>query len=428
MRKVPFATFIWGLVVHALSADGSLGQHVRTTSGMTISNAAAHERRQGLRWEWFEELFGHILKPLARRDKHPDCFYHGMRLLAVDGSKWSLRNTPAITAQSPPRHGNQHGHCAAFVKWSTSTLLEVGTHQPLAVARTLPGLAKEEGELNVSRRVLHGIPQDEDVLLLADRLYGNGRFIHDVATAAGARCQVLRRVGKALTPKVLQVLSDGSAIIEVSFRLPGHLGIKKIILREVRGRVWRSADPATPGAGKPKEPTEVRLWTTLLDEKKHTAEELIRLYAQRWEQELFFRELKRHTGREQLLRAGSLQGAEAEFGIMMVAASLLAGQRMQAAQLVGLPPVRISINKISAALEAMLPLLSVAGDIISPAQREKIIIKFMAHTAREARIPPRRSRSCQRALRKPICAWPLIRTREYLDGACVYVVTPISFP
>lgn len=145
---------------------------------------------------------------------------------------------------------------------------------------------------------------------------------------------------------------------------------------------------------------------------------LIKLYAQRWEQELFFRELKRHTGREQLLRSGSLQGAEAEFGIMMVAASLLAGQRVQAAQLVDLPPVRISINKISAALEALLPLLSVAGDII----------KFMAHTAREARIPPRRSRSCQRALRKPICAWPLIRTREYLDGVCVYEVTPISFP
>ena len=393
---------------------------------MKISNAAAQERRQGLRWEWFEELFGHILKPLARRHKHPDCFYRDMRLLAVDGSKWSLRNTPDIISQSPPRHGNQHGHCAGFIKWGTSTLLEVGTHQPLAVARTLPGLDREEGELNISRRVLHGIPQDEDVLLLADRLYGNGLFIHDVIAVAGARCQVLARVAKSLNPKVLKVLGDGSAIIEATFRVSGRREPRKIRLREVRGHVWRESDSSS--AGKPAEFTEIRLWTTLLDEKAHPAQELVRLYAQRWEQELFFKELKRHTGREQLLRAGSLQGAEAEFGIMIVAASLLAGLRLRTAESVELPAVRISIIKISTALEALLPMLHVAKDIISTDQREKIIIKFMEHIAHEARIPPRRQRNCQRALRKPICAWPLIRTREYLDGACTYEIIPINFP
>lgn len=51
-------------------------------------------------------------------------------------------------------------------------------------------------------------------MLFADRLYGIGRFIHDVITAAGARCQVLIHVGKAFKPKVLKVLSDGSAALE----------------------------------------------------------------------------------------------------------------------------------------------------------------------------------------------------------------------
>ena len=36
----------------------------------------------------------------------------------------------------------------------------------------------------------------------------------------------------------------------------------------------------------------MRLWTSLLDWKKHPAGELLALYAQRWEQESFYRELK----------------------------------------------------------------------------------------------------------------------------------------
>ena len=56
---------------------------------------------------WFEELFGHILKPLARRDKHPDCFYHSMRLVAVDGSKWSLRVSGGVNIGQIGRFENR---------------------------------------------------------------------------------------------------------------------------------------------------------------------------------------------------------------------------------------------------------------------------------------------------------------------------------
>jgi len=95
---------------------------------------------------------------------------------------------------------------------------------------------------------------------------------------------------------------------------------------------------------------------------------------------------------------------------------------------VDLPPVRLSLTKISRALEALLPVLQVAGDLINPQQQKKIVAKFLAHTAREARIPPRRPRGCQRGLRKPSCAWPRIRMRSRLDGPWAYELTPIAFP
>ncbi|HSJ03075.1 MAG TPA: hypothetical protein VK956_11510, partial [Verrucomicrobium sp.] len=138
--------------------------------------------------------------------------------------------------------------------------------------------------------------------------------------------------------------------------------------------------------------------------------------------------LKRHTGRENLMRAGTVQGAQAEFGAMIIAASLLARQRLAAADAVGVSPTRISLTKISRGMEALLPVLEVTRDLITEHQCQQMIERFMEHTAREAVIPERRSRSCQRGLRKPVCAWPRIRTREYTVGESVAELTPVTFP
>jgi len=421
-EKVPFATFVWSLVLHALCADGSLGKHLRTVSGTMITDAAAQARRAGLSWAWFLALFDQVLRPLAQRKTHPESFYHTMRVIAVDGSSWSLRNTPNNTQEAAPRHRNQKGGSAAFLKMSCAVLLEVGTHQPLAVACEQGGLGRAEGELTLARRLLGAIPRDEDTLLLGDRLYGCGRFIHEVREQAGPRAQLLVRVKKSLKAKITQVLHDGSALIEVRVNHVGSNRLEaKLRLREVRGQVWRQS------AGVIK-CVEVRLWTTLLDAEKYPAEELLTLYAQRWEQELFFRELKSHVGREHLLRAGTMQGAQAEFGALILAAGVLAQQRVAVADKLDVPPVRVSITKISSGLAALLPVLAVAGDLITEKQRQAIIKKFMAHLSREAIIAPRRKRTCQRGLRKTTTAWPRIKTRCNATGDLAYKVIPLTIP
>jgi Transposase DDE domain len=413
--KVPFAQFVWALVVHAFSDQGSLGLHLRTMTGVQVTDSAAIQRRAGLRWEWFEALFAQILRPLAQRSVHPESFYHGHRLLALDGSEWSLRNTDAITTTARSRHTNQHSSEAAFYKWGCAVLIEAGTHQPLSAARSLPGLDYAEGELNIARRTLGGIARAEDTLLLADRLYGCGRFIADVRTAVGARCKVLLRVKQSLKAKVIKQLSDGSALVEITVCVAGTNRVEcKLVVREIRGWVSNEASPGKR--------SEVRLWTTLLDAVKYPAAELLALYTQRWEQELFFRELKSHVSREHLLRAGSEEGAAAEFGALIIAAGLLAQQRVGAAQRVGLPVLRISVRKISMAMEHLLPVLAVANELITEEQRAAIIERFMQHAAKEAVIPVRRKRSCQRGVRKPVCSWPRIHSRVYLTGCCLYEV------
>jgi hypothetical protein len=430
-EKVPFATFVYSLIAHALSASGSLGQHLRLLSRVNISDSAAQQRRAQLPWEWFKALFDEVLKPRAVRGEHAESFLDSMRLIAVDGSQWSLRNTEAIIAEAAPRHRNQKGLSAAFCKWNSAVLLELGTHQPLAAECEQGGLGRHEGELTLARRLLGGIPQNEDTLLLADRLYGCGRFIKDVREAAGERCQMLVRVDDQAQAKVVKMLEDGSAIIETRVCRRGSTRTEGVLrLREVRGEVWLQAQGAEP-EGQDEDPparTPMRLWTTLLDAARHPAGELLKLYAMRWEQELFFRELKSHVEREHLLRAGTMQGAQAEFGALIVAAGFLAQQRVAAARLVGLAPVRVSVGKIARALEALLPVLSVAEGVISAQQQKELITRVMENTAREARIKERRSRNCQRGLRKPVSAWPRIRTRSDAHGTWLCEPSKITFP
>lgn len=397
-----------------------MGHHLRTMSGISISDAAAHERRQGLGWDFFQALFACVLKPLARRKEHPESFYKGLRLLGIDGSQWSLRNTAEFDALPRQRlRTSEDKSSAAFFKWGFCVLVELGVHQPLAAACAQWEGPREEGEMTIARRLLEFIPKDEEVLLLMDRYYGRGSFLEEIRATAGERAQWLVRVPEPHQAKVIAALPDGSSLVEVRVCYPESQRLKAVLrLREVRGEVWRE----NAKKQKSSERSSVRLWTTLLDGKAHPAKELLALYARRWEQELFFRELKLHTGREQLLRSGTVQGVEAEFGAMMLAASLVAQQRLRAAQQVELPPLRLSLTKISRALEVLFPMLRAAEGIITPAQRRRIIERHLKMMAYEARIPPRRSRSCQRGLRKPVSVWPRISTRCDLAGDWVYAV------
>lgn len=262
--------------------------------------------------------------------------------------------------------------------------------------------------------------------MLADRLYGCPTFITAVQKAASGRCHLLVRVKSNYKGKVLEHLPDGSAIIEVNSRDQRGKGGIKLRPREVRGKVKRVPKAGEQEAANETAGTELRLWTTLLDASKYTAQDLLELYARRWEQELFFHELKRHTGRENLLRSGTVQGVQAEYGAMLIAASVL--WRLAAGDTVGVSPLRISLTKISRGLEALLPVLEVSGDLITDQQRQQMIERFMEHTVREAVIPKRRSRGCQRGLRKPVCAWPRIRTREYTEGESVVEIIGTPFP
>ncbi|MFM2006338.1 MAG: hypothetical protein RLZZ09_1993 [Pseudomonadota bacterium] len=416
--KTSFQVFIWALVLQAIAGSGSLGHHLRMLAAVKLSDSAAIQRKAGLNWAFFESLFQSVFAPLADRKKHPDCFYRGHLLLGLDGTQFSLRNTLSVKSLARKRPGNQHGVKAAFLKWTGAVLVELGTHQPLGAGcmRERPGPA--EGELTIAKRALPGVPRNSATLILADRLYGCGRFARDVAQACGPKCRLLMRVKNQLKAKVLRVLKDGSTLVKVNVYTPGGANRDGTeTLREIRGRIWRktpSSSSATPSAKAPRKTAtalEIRLWTTLLDETLYPAEDLLRLYSQRWEHELFYRELKQHLSRDSLLSSESAAAAEVEFGALLIAASLIAQQRLEAALAVGLPPLRLSLLKIKHGLEMLVGVLSMAGDLLGESERGQIMGRVLKTIGQQAIIPARRQRSCPRGLCRPISDWPRIKSR-----------------
>ena len=408
------AQLVRAMCSQALSGADSLGFPLRLVSGLSISDSAVCAQRACLSWAFYEQLFARLLQPLAKLSKQPGSFYQGMRLLALDGVRFSLRNTASVLKLHRKKHSNQKGVCAAFIKWGSSVLLELGTHQPLAVACSMQNLDHEEGELPIARRTLTALPRNEPTLLLADRHYGHASFILDVRDASAGNTQVLVRVRSNLKGKQLEVLSDGSALLQVQASGKGATQERnKTLVREVRARVQRAGAKAVI----------VRLWTTLLNEKRYPASELIALYTQRWEHELFYRELKHHVAGNSLLKAGSENTAQGELAGMILAASILAEQRVAASEQVELPPVRLSLLKIGRLLASLSVVLHAGKGIMSPRQSALLSRRVFKLMAKEAVIPPRKTRSCQRAVRRAISPWPIVRSRPKADATLS--VTPM---
>ena len=144
-----------------MNAAGTLAEPFSQLFDAPIADSSFRERRPRLPWEMFTELLRLGLRPRAEAVAQPDAFWRGWRLVALDGTQFSLTNTPqvkATTRQAKTRRGR-----AAFAKITTGVLLELGLHNPLATALGRRG----QSEWALALELLAQMPAR--ALLLADR-------------------------------------------------------------------------------------------------------------------------------------------------------------------------------------------------------------------------------------------------------------------
>lgn len=398
------------LVYHVFSGAGSFSAHVFQLVGMEIKDASLSERRQRMGLAPFAWLMANALRPLADRRTHTGCFYKGWRLCGIDGSRWSVTNTPQILLKMSKAAARR---CrAAFAKVEMCVLVELGLHNPVAAVVGLKG----EGEWSLAARLLGKLPKRS--LLIVDRLYGCGAYLKQLVDACqSAESVLLVKVRDNIKSHKAEKLTDGSAMVSINLREKGRRNrvIGEMRVREIRGRIKK------PGSRKW---SEVRLWTTLHDEKLYPAEELLKLYGVRWEQEIFYKELKIHLRGGDVLQSHTPETAAQEVAALLMACSIIAQERSEAARSGKLQPLSISFVKTHEKIASLWEVFQISEDLLDDETKQEMVRRVRELIVREA-IPPRRQRSCPRKVRQPVSSWPRLIIDESHEGEFKFEVVKI---
>jgi hypothetical protein len=220
-----------------------------------------------------EALFKQVAAPLAGPET-PGAWLAGRRLVALDGTTLDVADTAENSAFFG-RPGVNKGEGAAFPQARLVAVAECGTH---AIFDAAIG-AYTTGENTLAGELVDRL--GPGTLLLADRGFC-GYPLWARAAATGA--DLLWRAKSTMKPRHIETLPDGTWLAEL--RPGGNAG------RTAEPLVVRVIDYAVDD-GRPNNEA-YRLLTTLLDPDDAPATHLAAAYAQRWEIEAAFDELKTH--------------------------------------------------------------------------------------------------------------------------------------
>jgi hypothetical protein len=145
------------------------------------------------------------------------------------------------------------------------------------------------------------------------------------------------------------------------------------------------------------------LVTTLLDPQAYPAEELARLYARRWQIELWFRDLKTSLGME-VLRCKSPKMLHKELEMFFIAYNLLRALMAQAALIHQVPLQRLSFKGTTDSVRQF----SVAIAQARSHKQQKQLIAHLLKIIAGDQVPERPGRREPRAVKRRPKPYPLL--------------------
>jgi Insertion element 4 transposase N-terminal/Transposase DDE domain len=312
----------------------------------------------------------------------PGAFYHGMRLMALDGFTVDLADTPRNDrAFGRPSTGRAPG---AFPQARVVALCETGSH----VLWRWQIKPYRTGEVTMAHKLLSHLRSD--MLLLWDRNFLSYRTLTEVLDR---EANLLARVKSNWVFDPIRALPDGSYLARFyaspKDRRHDRDGIPVRIIE------YTFDDPNRPGSG------EVhRLLTTLLDPGRDPAPTLIVLYRERHEQEMAIDELKTHQRERPVLRSQTPGGVVQELYGLLLGHYLIRVLMQEAAARRRVDPQRLSFTATLKILRCRLP--ECPG---SRRGRGRWYRALIAEIGEEV-LPERRDRINPRVIKRKMSNWP----------------------
>jgi hypothetical protein len=325
-------------------------------------------------------------------------FYKDYRLMSFDGSVYTTPDTEANEkAFGRPQGGSSSESQGGFPQVGKVSLMELGSHVEYRIVLR----SMRRGESTMAQRLVKHLTPD--MLLLLDA----GFFGFDLWNSIMKQgSQILGNVSSTplLTP--VRTLSDGSYLTKIY-----ETNHKRKADRDgvwVRVLKYTLNDPQRTGHGQIH-----RLVTTLLDENKHPAMELITLYHERWEHELIYDEQKTHqdprrASKPTHLRSETPAGVVQEMYALSIAHFVVRKSIFDAARKANLDPDRISFTGAFHILRTRLPECA----SVEPKKQNEWYENLLSEIATE-KLEPRRNRINPRVVKRARCKWTTKKPEHY---------------
>ncbi len=393
--RLSHRVMLWVVLAMGILTDLSIRQVFKHARRMrlgdkTPSRSNLCEARQRLGVEPVRRVFELVVKPLAT-PQTLGAFYHGLRLVGIDGTVLDVPDTPA-NATRFGRSSNGYGD-GAFPQLRKVSLVELGTRVEFAFVMG----GYRDREQTLVKQLWDRIPSD--ALVLEDR----GFFSYEHWKILSERgIKLLIRLKKDLILRPIERLSDGSFLSKI-YPSPEDRDRDRngIVIRVIE---YTLNDPQRTGHG------EVhRLGTNLFDHTLCPAFELACMYHERWEEELVFDEQKTHQDprrptKPTHLRSQTPAGVEQELYALSLAHFTVRSLMLQAAEQEHIDVDRLSFTGCLQILQARLP----ECDSTTPERLEQWYQLLLAELAQEV-IDPRRNRVNARVVKRRASKFPKTR-------------------
>ena len=382
-RTMLWVVLAMGLLTHLpIRQVYKHARRMRAGAEKTPSRSNLCEARQRLGAEPLRRLFDRVARPLAT-PATPGAFYHGLRLMGIDGTVLDAPDTPANAARFHRSSGGRGD--GAFPQVRKVSLVELGTHVEVALAF---------GGWQDSEQALVGQLWDKvpgDTLLLEDR--GFFSYSHwKTLDSRGIRLLVRMKSNLILEP-LGERLPDRSFLAKIypsSYcRAKDRDGVVVRVLEYTLDDPQRAGHQETH-----------RLVTNLFDPALFPALELICNYHERWEIELVFDEQKTHldprrAGKAAHFRSQTPAGVEQELYALSLGHFTVRALMFEAAREADVDVDRLSFTGSLRVLQARLP----ECDSSTPESWERWYQSLLAELALE-RTEPRRNRVNPRVVKR----------------------------
>lgn len=288
-------------------------EHIKVIGKSSISQA-----RSRLGVEPLRQLHDQCVGPIGT-PRTPGCFYKHWRITSLDATTFDTADEPSNLEAFGKLKG-KNNTTSPYPQMRAVCLVENGTH--VLFGSRVAGV--NVGESTIAKDVIKESLQP-DMLCLADRQFF-GFDLWSIAISKGAA--LVWRMRSCSKLKVEEILPDGSYLSRVCNR-PGNISCSHVV-RVIEYTVEGSCE-------------QYRLITNVLEHTLAHAEDLARLYAERWEIETVFDEVKTHLrGAHVCLRSKTSELAIQEFYGLMLAHFALRWLMHKAAVRAGEDPDRLS--------------------------------------------------------------------------------------